>query len=170
MMRETVGLDTVLGPFDPGRDHELVAGWLDQPFVARWWGNADRGVAELAARDAGTVALIAYRGRSVGLLCWQVPLRTELAAVGLEDLPTDLVDVDFMIGDPTAIGRGIGPAALALLFARLRDQGVRTVGIATAQANARALRACLKAGLHPYRDFVEDGVGYRYLVRDLHEP
>lgn len=161
------GSDVALASFDLRRDRELVTRWLDHPQVARWWGEPRRALAELLEHDADTVALIVVDGRSVGLLCWQVPTWEELRAAGLDDLPPDLVDVDIMIGEAEALGRGIGPAALERLFARLRDEGVRTVGLATARVNTRSLRACEKAGLQPYRDFVEGGECYRYLVRDL---
>jgi hypothetical protein len=63
--------------------------------------------------------------------------------------------------------KGVGPTALQCLFERLRDQGVSLVGLASAVANDRAMRAYEKAGLLPYRDFCENGEVYRYFTIDL---
>lgn len=156
-----------LRPFDAARDRALVAGWLAQPDVRRWWGDAAATLAELTDRPPGTAALVVWAGRPVGVLAWQVPTRAELAAAGLDDLPPDLVDVDVMIGAPDARGRGVAPAALRLWCAQRSAEGVRLVGLAAATANGPALAAYAKAGFAPYRDFVENGEGYRYLTRDL---
>ncbi len=160
-------LDVDLQPFTPQRDLPLVAAWLNHAQVARWWGEPAQALAELAQRDERSVALIVAAGRPVGLVCWQTPTRAELRAAGLDDLPGDLVDVDIMIGEPDAIGHGIGPRALRRLFEHLRERGVAWVGVASALANRRALVAWAKAGLQPYRDFDEGGERYRYLTRRL---
>jgi len=156
-----------LQAFQPERDLSLIATWLDRPQVARWWGESGQALLELRTRDAETVALIALDGQPVGLLCWQTPSPAELSQAGLADLPGDLIDVDIMIGEPGALGRGVGPEALRLLFEKLRARGVVLVGLATALANHRAISACAKVGLRPFRDFVELGEQYRYFTRRL---
>lgn len=159
--------DVALRPFDAVGDRALVVAWTARPDVRRWWGEPEVALAELVDRSPETAALIAWAGRPVGLLLWQAPTRAELAEAGLDDLPVDLIDVDVLIGEPDARGRGVAPAALRRLCARLRDRGVRVVGLAAARANAPALAAYAKAGFAPYRDFEEQGEGYRYLTRDL---
>ncbi len=156
-----------LRPFDPGCDLALVALWAERPDVRRWWGDPGVALADLVDRPPGSAAMVAWGGRLVGVLCWQRPTRAELEEAGLTDLPAGLVDVDVLIGDPEARGRGLAAAALRRLCERLRDQGVRWVGLATATANASALAAYAKAGFAPYRDFVENGEGYRYFTREL---
>lgn len=158
-----------LRPFVPERDVPLVSVWLSRPHVARWWGNPERALSELSAHDANAVALIAVDDRPVGLVCWQTPSRSELEDAGLGDLPEDLVDVDIMIGEPEALGRGVGPAALLTLFAALRESGVRLVGLAGAIENRRAMGAYARAGLRPHRDFTEGGEAYRYFTARLAE-
>ena len=143
---------------------DLVRKWADEPQVARWWGPPETIVAEVEARRDGQQAIIAFDGRPVGYVCWQIPTRAELAAAGLDDLPPELVDIDLMIGEADAIGRGIGPAALRILFERLRARGVKLAGLAGAVANRRAMRAYEKAGCRPFRDFHENGEDYRYFV------
>lgn len=156
-----------LRPFDAERDLPRVEAWLTEPGARRWWGDPRVVLAELVEREPGTAALVAWGGLPVGVLCWQVPTRAELAEAGLDDLPEDLVDVDVLIGEADARGRGVAPEALRLLCARLRDHGVRRVGLAAAQANEPALTAYAKAGFVPYRDFVENGEGYRYFTLAL---
>ncbi len=159
-----------LAAFEPDRHLPLVAEWLHQPHVALWWGDADAALAEIRAHPVATQAMIEVDGQPVGYLCWQTPRQAELAAAGLADLPSGLVDIDLMIGVAASLGRGVGPDALAQLCLRLLGEGVSTVGVGTAIANRRALRAFEKAGFTPYRDFHEAGVAMRYLTRSLTLP
>ena len=156
-----------LRPLDPERDVALLVAWLEEPAARRWWGDPRTALEDLIERDPGTAAIVAWEGRPVGVLCWQTPTRTELEDAGLADLPSDLVDVDVLIGEPDARGHGVAPAALRLLCERLHERGVRLVGVGAAEANAPALVAYARAGFVPYRDFAEDGEGYRYFTRDL---
>jgi len=156
-----------LAPFEPGGGLPVVAAWLRQAHVARWWGDPAEAVAAIAGHPVATEAFIEVDSAPVGFVCWQTPSPEELAAAGLGDLPHDIIDVDIMIGDPGLLGRGVGPAALAQLLSRLRVDGVRLVGLAAAVANTRALRAYEKAGFRPYRDFQEAGEDCRYLVQRL---
>jgi histidine triad (HIT) family protein len=154
-----------LRAFDAEHDLARVAAWLEEPDARRWWGDPIAALADLVEREPGTAAVVAWDGRPVGVLCWQVPTREELEDAGLADLPRDLVDVDVLIGETDARGHGVAPEALRQLCARLREQGVRLVGMGAAKANEPALVAYVE----PYRDFEEDGEGYRYFTRALVE-
>jgi aminoglycoside 6'-N-acetyltransferase len=156
-----------LATFDPNRDLLRIAEWLMRPHVARWWGDPVATLAAFERIDSSNVALIEIDDRPIGLVCWQTPTLQELAEAGLGDLPVDLVDLDILIGEPDALGKGHGPAALAHVLEALRDRGVRVVGLATETVNDRALRAFEKAGFRPFRDFAEAGREMRYLIRDL---
>jgi len=159
-----------LVPFDPARHLATVAAWLSQPHVSRWWGPSPEVLDEIGRHAAATAAMVEADARLVGYLCWQTPTPAALATAGLEDLPADRVDIDIVIGEPGALGRGVGPAALCQLLPRLQADGARAAGLATAVANERALRAFHKAGFRPFRDFSEAGQRFRYLVRDLAPP
>lgn len=156
-----------LQPFRFERDLPLIQTWLLRPHVSRWWGESSKVLSELRTHPAETMALIGLNERPVGLLCWQTPSPSELREAGLADLPRDLIDVDIMIGEPGAQGRGVGLEALRLLFEKLRAQGAVSVGLATALTNQRAMSAYPKVGLRPFRDFVELGEQYRYFVKQL---
>lgn len=145
----------------------LVRKWLNQQHVVRWWGDPDYNLSELRKRHDDAQSIIVLEEKPVGYLCWQSPSPVELKEAGLTDLPGDLIDVDIMIGEPNALGQGVGPEALRQLFEKLRANGVSVVGVATAVANRRALSAYEKAGLHPFRDFFERGELYRYLKKQL---
>jgi len=154
--------------FNPDRDLKTLEPWLHRPHVTRWWGDAEQAIAAVRQHPASTSALIAVDQRPVGYLCWQIPTEEELSAAGLDDLPQDIIDVDIMIGEPDTLGRGVGPEALSQLLGMLLTQGVQVVGLATAVANKRALRAYDKAGFRFFRDFYEAGEDMRYLVKTLH--
>jgi aminoglycoside 6'-N-acetyltransferase len=171
LMRSPAGqepaLEVTLRPFRREDDLPLLSTWLSRGHVARWWGEPDQVLDEFAARDRDTATLIVLADQPVGILCWQTPSRSELEAAGLADLPGDLIDVDILIGEPRALGRGVGPAALLQLFERLSIAGVPLVGLATSVANTRALAAFEQVGLVPYRDFLEAGGQYRYFTKRL---
>ena len=154
-------------PLDAARDLPRLRVWLDRPHVARWWGDRDEAMAAIRRHAPTDHALIAVDGRPVGYLCWQRPLPEELAAAGLTDLPADLIDVDILIGEPDAVGRGIGPRALTLLLDQFRAAGRTFVGMAAAAANPQARRAYEKSGFRLFRAFHEAGQDYDYLVQSL---
>lgn len=153
--------------YDPDSHYPLVANWMRQPEVTRWWGNAQDNLYLLSEQCGDQCALICNEGVPVGYLSWQQPSESELVDAGLDDLPRDLVDVDIMIGDASTLGKGVGPEALKLLFRRLADEGVSRVGIVGAAENLRAMRAYAKAGLVPFRDFHAAGKRYRYFTKVL---
>jgi aminoglycoside 6'-N-acetyltransferase len=84
-------------------------------------------------------------------------------------LPDHLVDIDIMIGEPEALGRGVGPRALGLLLDRFRaDPRVEWAGLGTSLANERAIRAFEKAGFQRFREIADPEIGPGlYLVKDL---
>ena len=157
-----------LAIFDPRQDVERLKCWLRSPHVVRWWGDPEPQLTTFVQRPTGTHALIAADGRPVGYLCWQRPSREELEAAGLTDLPEDLVDIDILIGVPEFLGRGVGPRALVLLLAKLRDEGVSFAGLATSISNGAAIRAYEKAGFRLFREFEDPESGpCRYMVAEL---
>ena len=145
----------------------LVKRWLKCTHVARWWGDPKETIEEVLKHDQLTSALIRVDGTPIGYLCWQVPSHQELADAGLDDLPSNLVDIDIMIGEPSALGQGFGPEALSQLLAKLRDKDIQVVGMATAESNNRAGKAYDKLGFQLYRTFTESGQQMRYLIKVL---
>ncbi|MBW9274269.1 MAG: acetyltransferase [Candidatus Thiodiazotropha sp. (ex. Lucinisca nassula)] len=155
-----------LSSFNPKGDLPMVEKWLRYPHVARWWGNPKEAIAAIRNHDTLASAIILVDSTPIGYLCWQTPTHKELADTGLADLPADLVDIDIMIGEPSALGHGYGPEALSQLLAKLHDDGVKIVGMATAESNQRARKAFKKAGFRLFRTFTESGEQMRYLTRE----
>lgn len=153
-------------PFDPAKHAALVAQWLRQPHVSRWWGDPEDQLAAVLERPlGGGDALIAVDGAPVGYVRWQVVLRRELEAAGITDVPDGSIDIDIAIGDERFVGHGVGPAALAQVVARVRCAGPPPMIImGTSVANLSALRAFAKAGFRPLRRFDDPEYGQFWLL------
>jgi aminoglycoside 6'-N-acetyltransferase len=157
--------------FDPRRHVESLKSWLSRPHVARWWGDPEQELRSSLQRPTGSHAVIVADDKPVGYLCWERPSREELEAVGLADLPEGLVDIDILIGETEFVGRAVGPRALGLLLARLREEPqLSLAGLGTSVSNRVAIRAYEKAGFRLFREF-DDGEYGRciYMVARLRD-
>jgi aminoglycoside 6'-N-acetyltransferase len=143
-------------------DFPLLARWLAEPHVHRWWFH-DLGE-EAVRRDFGPVArgeepaedlLALVDGQPVGLVqrCrWQdYPDDLEELATGSAgriDVPPGALSVDYLLGSPDVIGRGLGPrvirAACEEAWATYADAPAVIVPVAA--ENRRSWRALEKAG------------------------
>jgi aminoglycoside 6'-N-acetyltransferase len=156
--------DVALVPFVPRAHAPLLARWLAQPHVRAWWGEPEAALRETRIEGLAQ-ALVAADGRPVGYLRWQRASREELDALGLVDVPTGSVDLDILLGEPDALGRGVGSAALALLVERLRaDPAVPAVGMSASVRNGRAIRAYEKAGFARLRAYDDPEAGPSWLL------
>lgn len=158
--------------FDAAGDLPRLEAWLRRPHVVRWWGDPDEALEDVRQRSPDAHALIALDGAPVGYLCWERPTRDELEADGLGALPDNLLDVDVLIGEPEAMGRGIGPRAGQLLLERLRASGAAGwVGVGMSASNPRAIRAAEKLGFREAAAFDDPEAGPGcYYVLDLWAP
>lgn len=157
----TVRLHVRLRPVTAA-DFPLLADWLAKPHVHRWWYH-DLGLAAVE-RDFGPVArgeepaedLIALLdGEPVGLVqrCrWQDyphdldELRT--GSAGRIDVPPGAVSIDYLLGPPEAVGRGLGPRIIGVACqdAWTAYPDTPAVIVPVAAANRRSWRALEKAG------------------------
>jgi aminoglycoside 6'-N-acetyltransferase len=134
-------------------DFPLLAAWLRDPGVQRWWAEPSEPSA-LEARygpaidgdDPTEVFVIVAEGRNVGII-QRYRHRDEPAwdrAIGLDDA----AGIDFLIGGEHDRGRGLGAAAIAAftadVFAAYPD--IAVVVAAPQQANAASWRALERAG------------------------
>ena len=92
-------------------------------------------------------AIVEADGDKVGIVLWQHPTREELDVAGLADIPTSVIDIDIMIGEFDALGRGLGSDAISL-FAEvaLSDPTVPFVMACARLDNLASQRAFAKAG------------------------
>lgn len=108
-------------------DFPLVAAWLAEPTVARWWNHSTSSEAletEFGAGIDGTeptqVFLAATAGSRFGLIQrYAIASYPEYVAElsAIYPLPAGALSVDYLIGEPTHRGRGLGAAMIATLVA-----------------------------------------------------
>ena len=103
-------------------DFTLLARWLDEPHVARWWPDPHRPDDLEAAygpvvdgTDPTEVRIVRLGDTVVGLV-QRYRLRDEAAwrtALAPSDVPADAFGIDYLIGDPDRIGQGLGTRMIA---------------------------------------------------------
>ncbi|MGA4541423.1 GNAT family N-acetyltransferase [Uniformispora flossi] len=139
-------------------DFPLLREWLEHDYVARWWHHETS--AEAVARDFGPSARgeepsqdwLALRGaRPFGLVqrC-RVADYPEYAhdLAGIVAVPAGAAMLDYLIGDPAAVGCGLGPAMIAAMAAKTWREWADATAIVVpvVAANRRSWRALEKAG------------------------
>lgn len=155
----TSGGDISWRPLVAG-DLPLLAAWLAEPQVRRWW-NHDS-AAEAVERDfgagirgeeAGEDLVVSLDGQPVGLVQRAVIAdypedMRELSQ--LTEVPDRSVEIDYLIGTPEARSRGLGSRIIASIVADtwLRHPPVPAVIVPVVAANAASWRALEKAGFH----------------------
>ena len=164
-------------------DLPLLARWLAEPTVARWWHHETSPAAVerdfgpgIRGEEPGEDLVVLADGEPVGLL-----QRSRIA-----DFPEDLeqfaavvavpdgaVTIDYLIGDPARRGRGLGTRLISMAVARTwRDHpDAPAVLVAVVAANVASWRALEKAGLRRIAEAamtpdnpVDDPLHYVYRV------
>ena len=139
-------------------DFPLLASWLAEPHVARWWNHEF--TADAVERDFGAAAdgeepsedhLALLDGRPVGLIQYSryadypeyIEELTPLLAV-----PEHAVSIDYLIGDPTLTGRGVGSAMIATFVERIWRSNLEAscIIVPVCSANEASWRALLHVG------------------------
>jgi len=114
----------------PMTEHDLplVADWLRQPHVAPWWIPDTTVEAEVAeyrehivnGQDQATHLLtVSVDGTPVGWCQWYRWADYPAGAEAMEALPGE-AGIDYAIGDPAQISRGVGTGLIAALVAEVR--------------------------------------------------
>ena len=144
-------------PVEP-RHYPLLAAWLEEPHIREWWGDPREELGFIRdmveGRDSTRPFLILLDDQPVGYIqMWYLGHYQNEAWTKdnpwLLELPSDAVGVDLSLGEATLLSKGIGSAALDVFVAMLRRQGHETIVIDPDPANARAVRAYVKAGFRP---------------------
>lgn len=140
-------------------DFPLLARWLAQPHVARWWNHET--TAEAVERDFGAAAdraepgedlLVLQDGEPIGLVqrARLADYPEELAAfAAITAVPTGTVTIDYLIGDPANVGRGIGTEMIRAVVAdtwRAYPEAPAII-VAVVAGNVASWRALERAGL-----------------------
>jgi len=136
----------------------LLANWLSEPTVARWWNHEtspealekDFG-AEVDGTEPSEVFLAWADGRPFGLIQRYAiadypEYVEELSAVC--PVPESAVSIDYLIGEPECRGRGLGAAMIAAFVAEswAAYPDASAVVVAMHQHNAASWRAVERAG------------------------
>jgi len=139
-------------------DFPLLANWLSEPTVARWWNHEtspealekDFG-AEVDGTEPSEVFLAWADGRPFGLIQRYAiadypEYVEELSAVC--PVPESAVSIDYLIGEPECRGRGLGAAMIAAFVAQswAAYPDASAVVVAMHQHNAASWRAVERAG------------------------
>lgn len=140
-------------------DLPLLAEWLREPQVARWWnhGHTAEAVernfgASVRGEEPGQDLVVSLDGHPVGLLQRAVisDYPEDLAEFSaVVDVPDGAVELDYLIGDAALRGRGLGSRmiALAVRSAWSDYPTAPAVLVAVVAANIASWRALEKAGL-----------------------
>lgn len=139
-------------------DFPLLARWLATPPVRRWWNH--EWSPEAVERDFGPTVdgrepnedwLALVDGEPVGLVqrslveAYAENLREFRSLV---EVPPGAVTLDYLVGDPTRLGQGIGSAMIAAMVERTWHElpDAPAVLVAVVAANTASWRALEKAG------------------------
>ncbi|MFZ6005042.1 MAG: GNAT family N-acetyltransferase [Actinomycetota bacterium] len=142
-------------------DLPLVATWLREPHVQRWWNDPsapdrveEKYLPRIRGEEATEMLVVLWDGAEVGMI--QRYLMSDhpdwvrsLAPVGLAiDDPSTVAGIDYAIGVPDLIGGGIGSRVVADfshdLF--LRHRAVDKIVVTPQAANRASCRVLEKAG------------------------
>lgn len=133
-------------------DLPIIAGWLAEPHVARWWDDGrEAGVAEIreAMDSVSTEPLIVeLDGRPIGYLQSYDPHLEDDHPY--QDQPFGTLGLDVTIGIPELIGKGHGSRLIAQFADLLFEEGAPRVVIDPHPDNLRAIRAYEKAGFQAF--------------------
>jgi aminoglycoside 6'-N-acetyltransferase len=145
-------------------DFPLLARWLAEPLVARWW--AHETTPEAVERDFGPAVdgaeparmyLGWAEGRPIGFVqVYALADCPEYAAelVGVCAVPPGALSIDYLIGEPSARGRGLGAELIAAGVGRgfADHPGAQEVLVPVAAANVASRRALRRAGAEEYAE------------------
>ena len=129
------------------RDLPMLGAWLRQPHVAEWWGDAEKGVAEIRqAMDEVSVEplIVELDGRPIAYLQSYDPHLED--SHPYQDQPFGTLGIDISIGEPDLTGKGHGTAIIRQFCRQLFEEGAPRIVIDPDPKNARAIRAYEKAG------------------------
>jgi RimJ/RimL family protein N-acetyltransferase len=157
--------------FRPLEESDLpqVEAWLRAEHVAEWWRDPleialeKRREALEGRREVEHYAIL-EDGRPVGLIqTYRVADHPEWGElVGAEP---EAAGVDLFVGEPDAVGRGLGAEILREFARTVVFSGTETTAVVATveEANRRSWRAFEKAGFRHVRDVEEDGLPHRLM-------
>ena len=139
-------------------DFDLLARWLAEPHVHEWWDHSTTPTA--LDNDFGPTAdgeepaedyIALLDGDPVGVVqyCHFVDFPEYVDEMqDVYPVGDGAVSIDYLIGDPDRVGRGVGTAMIAAFVERIwaRDERATHVVVPVNSANERSWRALIGAG------------------------
>ncbi len=128
-------------------DFPLLARWLAEPHIAKWWGEVGEELAgiEYSMTSVETRPMIAeLDGRPIAYLQYYDPHLEEDHPY--QDQPKGTLGIDISIGNAELVGIGHGSAIIRQLTSELFENGAKRIVIDPDPKNAQAIRAYEKAG------------------------
>lgn len=138
-------------------DFSLLAAWLSRPHVEPWW-REPYDLDSIEARygpcvdgiDPTELHVILLDGHPVGFLQWyrvadNPTWRAAIEGTGVGD---DAAGMDYLLGDETLLGHGLGPRVLRQFLDEVlrRYPEIATVALSVGKGNRRSWRALEKLG------------------------
>ncbi len=133
-------------------DMPLLETWLRRPHVLKWYEDTDSWLAELRGRGGEFCWLHHYIARlaaqPVGFCqyydCWDAREMEDWYEV---DAPGQLYSIDYLIGEPAFLGRGLGKQLVALLTGTVRSiTGAKQIIVQPDEANLASCGVLLANG------------------------
>jgi aminoglycoside 6'-N-acetyltransferase len=147
MTRSPELFDYVFRPFTK-KDLPLMARWLAEPHVAKWWtDDLDEQLAQTESHiDSISVEpfVVELNGKPIAYLQSYDPHMEDNHPY--QDQPFGTLGIDVTIGESALIGKGHGPRMIDAFVAMLFEEGCPRVVIDPDPSNVVAIRAYEKAG------------------------
>jgi aminoglycoside 6'-N-acetyltransferase len=154
-------------------DLPMLRRWLNTPHVYEWWGchvcpGALGGAGKNAATEAQVEAkygseidhggtthrfIIEHEGAPIGLIQWYHLRDFAAYARAIGEDPAATTGIDLLIGEPGALGQGLGTRAIDAFVTSVvfRGSDVDRVLAGPAATNARSIQVFAKAGFRRVR-------------------
>lgn len=128
-------------------DFPLLARWLAEPHIARWWGAVDEELASIEGHMTSVEVrpmIAELDGRPIAYVQYYDPHLEQDHPY--QDQPKGTLGIDISIGPPDLLGVGHGSAIVRQLVDALFAAGAPRIVIDPDPDNVRAIRAYEKAG------------------------
>jgi aminoglycoside 6'-N-acetyltransferase len=134
------------------KDLKLMARWLAEPHVAKWWGDDLQLELSDIEHHIDSISvepfIVEMNGRPIAYVQSYDPHMEDDHPY--QDQPFGTLGIDLTIGDPALVGKGHGPRLIDAFAAMLFEEGCPRIIVDPDPANAAAIRAYEKAGFSAF--------------------
>ncbi|HOO22439.1 MAG TPA: GNAT family N-acetyltransferase [Clostridia bacterium] len=132
-------------------DVNLIAEWLQKPHVAKWYGDTDGWLAEIKARRHEFSFIRHFiaevEGKPIGFCqyydCFIGQKYEDWYKAGAEK---DAYSIDYLIGDESCLGKGLGKEILRRLEEKIRNLGAKRIIVNPERDNDASRGALMSNG------------------------